>query len=775
MGYTPETHLTVSKDSVRAASTGNVSVTSPGTTLDGVTLAASNRILLKNQTTASQNGIYVWSGAATALVRAADANSAAELTTGTTTFVEAGTVNSGKTFTLTTAGQITPGTTSLTFESLNPTQVEVDSKVSKSGDQMTGVLDFAAATGARITANQAAVEGFIRNDLVDGDANPAFQIIGSGEHRWGAGGATAPDTTLYRATANVLKTDDYFLSSRAATTDFALGATVAGDAQERFTVNASGKIEWGPGGAAARDTNLYRSAVSTLASDDTLHLYAPASTERSLRVGTGVSAPSHAAVGKDTLDQGYIGFGNGTTLDWLMRRTAANVVNIDAGDYLRQNSAPLVGDDLSNKTYVDSVAGGSTPPGIISSFAGPAAPSGWLLCYGQFVTQSAFPTLFTAIGHTYNGGVDPGDGTFKIPDLRGRGVIGLDNIGGTDAGRLSVANTLGGSGGVESALLGLNEMPSHTHAGTTASDNIDHSHSGTTADINQNHTHSGSTGTVSTDHGHTVPGGSFKTANGSNISVPSGSFYTLTGMSSNSTAAGTNGISANHTHAFTTGTVSSGHTHGFTSGGRSAFHQHTFTTGAPVGYGAQTALSKLAPYLLLNWMISTGASYVAPVNVAEMIPRSVLGSKGNILVATATGVEGVIAPPATNQLLLGDTATATGWKLHTGPRPNQVEWTTPTLGSGWTQYAAPYGPTRYMKDAEGTVFMKGLLTRVGGGNIPFTLPVGMRPSQTLIFACLSGTTGTAIRVDIDSAGIVSLPNGGDHAWVTFTLNFKAEQ
>lgn len=61
------------KDNVRAASTGNINLASPGTTLDTVTLANGDRILLKDQTTATQNGIYVWTGAAVALTRTTDA------------------------------------------------------------------------------------------------------------------------------------------------------------------------------------------------------------------------------------------------------------------------------------------------------------------------------------------------------------------------------------------------------------------------------------------------------------------------------------------------------------------------------------------------------------------------------------------------------------------------------------------------------------------------------------------------------------------------------
>jgi hypothetical protein len=105
------------KKAVRAASTTNVAVATGLENLDvvdGVTLATGDRVLLKNQTAAEENGIYVAvaSGAAS---RAPDANSDADVTPGLAVFVAEGTDNAGKNFQLTTAEPITLDTTSLTF------------------------------------------------------------------------------------------------------------------------------------------------------------------------------------------------------------------------------------------------------------------------------------------------------------------------------------------------------------------------------------------------------------------------------------------------------------------------------------------------------------------------------------------------------------------------------------------------------------------------------------------------------------------------------------
>lgn len=85
------------KDDVRVASVGNIVLATPGTTIDGVTMATSDRVLLKNQTTQTENGIYLWNGAATAMTRTVDADLFDELEAAIVTASE-GTAGSGTTW-----------------------------------------------------------------------------------------------------------------------------------------------------------------------------------------------------------------------------------------------------------------------------------------------------------------------------------------------------------------------------------------------------------------------------------------------------------------------------------------------------------------------------------------------------------------------------------------------------------------------------------------------------------------------------------------------------
>jgi microcystin-dependent protein len=100
--------------------------------------------------------------------------------------------------------------------------------------------------------------------------------------------------------------------------------------------------------------------------------------------------------------------------------------------------------DLQNKT------------GEVASYAGATAPAGALFCFGQAVSRTDYVGLFTAISTTY--GTGDGSTTFNLPDMRGRVAGGLDNMGGSAAGRLTSASmgpngtTLGATGGSQISL-----------------------------------------------------------------------------------------------------------------------------------------------------------------------------------------------------------------------------------------------------------------------------------------------------------------------------------
>lgn len=104
-------------------------------------------------------------------------------------------------------------------------------------------------------------------------------------------------------------------------------------------------------------------------------------------------------------------------------------------------------DVVSATTYVNAI-----PVGTLMPYAGTSATitTGWVVAAGQSVSRTGiYSDLFAVIGTTY-GSAD--GASFNLPDLRGRGIAGLDNMGGTAANRLTTASgisgtTLGAAGG----------------------------------------------------------------------------------------------------------------------------------------------------------------------------------------------------------------------------------------------------------------------------------------------------------------------------------------
>ena len=127
------------KDSVRAASTGNVDVSSPASTMDGVNLTTGDRVLLKDQTTASQNGIYTY--ATGGLTRAVDMDESGEFV-GAFFFIEEGTVNSDQGYVMTANGTITVGSTDIEFTKFTGTgQITAGAALAKSGNTLNVNVD----------------------------------------------------------------------------------------------------------------------------------------------------------------------------------------------------------------------------------------------------------------------------------------------------------------------------------------------------------------------------------------------------------------------------------------------------------------------------------------------------------------------------------------------------------------------------------------------------------------------------------------------------------
>ena len=99
----------------------------------------------------------------------------------------------------------------------------------------------------------------------------------------------------------------------------------------------------------------------------------------------------------------------------------------------------------SNVVTAQATATIQMPVGTVVSFAGTAAPNGWLLCDGAGIAQSTYPNLYALVGG-------------NVPDLRSRFIVGAGQGNG-------LANrSLNNIGGEENHTLSVNEMPNHSHS-----------------------------------------------------------------------------------------------------------------------------------------------------------------------------------------------------------------------------------------------------------------------------------------------------------------------
>lgn len=183
--------------------------------------------------------------------------------------------------------------------------------------------------------------------------------------------------------------------------------------------------------------------------------------------------------------------------------------------------------------------------GMVMASCESSAPTGWLACDGTFKSTSTYSDLFNAIGHTYNNGIDPGDGTFKLPDLNNnRAPMGASVYypPGTTGGSNSHNHTFN-----TSVTASTNNSGAHTHSVpgpfTTSSDGA-HGHN-----FNAAATSGNASGTVNT----AKSGGTYSTALAAHThsATPMGSNSNEGGHSHDGTVSGFN-VDGSHSHNATT-------------------------------------------------------------------------------------------------------------------------------------------------------------------------------------------------------------------------------
>ena len=235
------------KASVRAATTAAVTLATGlenGDSLDGVTLATGNRVLVKNQADATENGIYVVK-ASGAPDRSTDADTSSEITASFAVFVEEGTVNADSGWTLTNNGTITVGSSELVFTQFTGLgQVTAGAGLTKTGN----TLNIGAGTGITVNADTIENSGVLSitgtaNQITASASTGAITLSGPQDLHSGAtpafSGVTVGSVTLTDA---LIGTAIATASSSATTID-SWSATTYSSAKYIVQMKKGGDIE----------------------------------------------------------------------------------------------------------------------------------------------------------------------------------------------------------------------------------------------------------------------------------------------------------------------------------------------------------------------------------------------------------------------------------------------------------------------------------------------------------------------------------------------------
>ena len=161
------------RDPVRVATNTNVNLASPGASIDGVALTVGDSFLVFGQTTGSQNGIYVFNGAASQANRRTLEDASAEIIPSMIFLCQEGTY-ADKMFRLTTNAPITLGTTVLTFTVESTLSGANPSLSNKFMTAVATTNDFDVACNTGMAASPAA------NSYVQVDVNGVLEEVGDG-------------------------------------------------------------------------------------------------------------------------------------------------------------------------------------------------------------------------------------------------------------------------------------------------------------------------------------------------------------------------------------------------------------------------------------------------------------------------------------------------------------------------------------------------------------------------------------------------------------------
>lgn len=458
------------KESVRLATTADLSATynagggpagtgqftSAPTTIDGTAIADGDRILVKNQGTTTQNGIYVVTATTTVWNRAPDFDGtpAAEVTGGAFTFVEAGTANINTGWVLQGSGILTLNTDAITWAKFS-TQ---------------GVLTAATNGGLVKSGSEFAIDWenlTAETDVADDDLF-AFYDDTATAHR--------------RVTAASLKS--YMISGTSTTTieDGNSSVAVSDPGTGVITVTADGNVV-----ATFADAGINFSSDTTITTGNSLTV-----------VDLGADRVAYTTTGGEFTSSANLTF-NGTTLgitaavditgdldvddlnfngntitttdtnlDLIVSLNGTGVISVVAGSGNYEDNV-TADDDIPNKRYVDDAVAGAVTPGAVGTITGSVdltsasaqnigaadgipANATILRAYLDVTTASDAATTVT-LGDATNGADSYMEATENDPETEGLYIADLRLLNGGTARQAQATVATAGSTGAATVII----------------------------------------------------------------------------------------------------------------------------------------------------------------------------------------------------------------------------------------------------------------------------------------------------------------------------------
>ena len=612
------------KHSVRAATTASGTLSSSfanGSVVDGVTLATGDRILIKNQSTGSENGIYTVN-ASGAPTRAVDMDAAAEFPS-SFVFVEGGTTNADTGWVCTNNPTVTVGTTAITFAqfsgagtytastglSLTGSAFSIDSTVvTLTGSQTltnktltspslttpalgtptSGTLtNCTGYTFANIASKPTTLSGYgITDALSNGTSSTQNGYFGD---IYLYDDSTPSHYLQITNSANLTAARTFSLNVNDANRTVSLSgdltvsssATISGTNTGDQTITLTGDVT-GSGTGSFAATLANSGVVAGTYTKITVDAKGRATT------GTTLAASDVPNIDASKITTGQLGIANGGT----GQATAQAAINALSSVSSATNEHVLTKDTSTGNASWKAVPT-EVPVGSIMAYAGATAPSGWLFCDSTAVNTYTYRALHAIISNTY-GGTAYSAGTtdqpnavttFNVPNLQQRFPLGKAASG--------TGSTLGGTGG---AIDHNHTVPAHYHGMGT----------GATLSVDISHTHAASsvTGTVGGSdgaHTHTVSGRSSATNFGS-----LGAFA----RTSSSGSVGNVPTGFDPSNGTTTNEGGHGHSFSLTAGGQTlgaTAKTPTGTiglvTGGVNGNATMTSGTQNPPYVVVNYII----------------------------------------------------------------------------------------------------------------------------------------------------------------------------